>query len=174
MTAACLHGRKEVVQYVLEEGADIGAPNSKTFPPLLCAVKSGKWEIADTLLLAGADIEQTDKYGRTPLMIAASEGHLGVLEMLVGVAVGSWGYGSVVVPFVISLGHNRYILYAEYFVDVTDRWVSESNLMLTDLFLDFVACRIVQVLCVCVCERECVCACMRACVCVCACVQNSR
>ncbi|XP_076455894.1 uncharacterized protein LOC143290385 isoform X2 [Babylonia areolata] len=82
MTAACLHGRKEVVQYVLEEGADMGAANSKSFPPLLCAVKSGKWEIADTLLLAGADMEQTDKYGRTPLMIAASEGHLGVLEML--------------------------------------------------------------------------------------------
>ena len=87
MTAACLHGRKEVVQYVLEEGADIAATNSKSFPPLLCAVKSGKWEIADTLLLAGADIEQTDKYGRSPLMIAASEGHLGVLEMLVG-----WGF----------------------------------------------------------------------------------
>jgi ankyrin repeat protein len=83
MTAACLHGRQEVVQYLLEEGADIGAPNSKSFPPLLCAVKSGKWDIADTLLLAGADIEQTDKYGRTPLMMAASEGHLGVLEMLV-------------------------------------------------------------------------------------------
>ena len=86
MTAACLHGRKEVVQYVLEEGADIGATNSKSFSPLLCAVKAGKWEIADTLLLAGADIEQTDKYGRTPLMIAASEGHLTVLDMLVSKA----------------------------------------------------------------------------------------
>ncbi|XP_041372290.1 protein TANC1-like isoform X2 [Gigantopelta aegis] len=82
LTAACLHGRKDVVQYLLDEEVEVHVSNSRSFTPLLCAVKSGRWEVADMLLNTGAAIEQTDKYGRTPLMIAASEGHIGVLEML--------------------------------------------------------------------------------------------
>ncbi|XP_055957363.1 protein TANC1 isoform X2 [Patella vulgata] len=82
LTAACRHGKREIVEYLIDEGANMHAPNSKSFSPLLCAVKAGRWEVADMLLQFGASIEQTDKYGRTPLMIAASEGHIAVLEML--------------------------------------------------------------------------------------------
>ncbi|XP_035828522.1 uncharacterized protein LOC101850208 [Aplysia californica] len=82
LTAACLHGRKDAVHFLLESGADVTLANSKSFTPLLCAVKSGRWEIADTLLATGAELETPDKYGRTPLMIAAGEGHIGVLNLL--------------------------------------------------------------------------------------------
>ena len=82
MTAACLHGRKEAVHFLLEQGADVTLTNNKSFTPLLCAVKTGRWEIADTLIANGAEVEVSDKYGRTPLMIASGEGHAGVVTLL--------------------------------------------------------------------------------------------
>ncbi|CAL1529136.1 unnamed protein product [Lymnaea stagnalis] len=82
LTAACLHGRKEAVHFLLESCADVTIPNSKSFTPLLCAAKSGRWEICDMLLATGAEGATPDKYGRTPLMIAASEGHTRVVSLL--------------------------------------------------------------------------------------------
>ncbi|KAK3106124.1 hypothetical protein FSP39_013189 [Pinctada imbricata] len=82
MTAACSHGQKDTVSYLIDQGSSMHQANAKSFTPLLCAVDSGRWEIADMLLGMGAPLEQTDKYGRTSLMIASYKGHIGVLEML--------------------------------------------------------------------------------------------
>ncbi|XP_061182940.1 protein TANC2-like isoform X2 [Saccostrea echinata] len=82
LTAACGHGHKDVVLFLIDQGASLHQPNNKSLTPLLCAVDAGHWDVADLLLGMGSSLEQTDKHGRTPLMIAAYKGHIGVLEML--------------------------------------------------------------------------------------------
>ncbi len=64
--------------------ASLSAANSKSWTPLLCAVKAGQWEIVEYLLAKNAQIiSQADKHGRDGLILAASEGHLAILDILI-------------------------------------------------------------------------------------------
>jgi ankyrin repeat protein len=50
--------------------------------PLLLAVKNGMWSCVEYLLDHHASIEHCDTQKRTCLIIAASEGHLAVIDSL--------------------------------------------------------------------------------------------
>ena len=52
--------------------------------------------LSKVLLKEGAGLEQTDRLGRTPLIVAAAEGHTGVLELLL--QVGRLGRNIILTP----------------------------------------------------------------------------
>lgn len=70
---------------LIERGrASLNIANSKSWTPLLCAVKSGCWETVEYLLSVEPSIvNQSDKHGRSALILAASEGHLAIMDILV-------------------------------------------------------------------------------------------
>lgn len=76
MTVACSNGHKAVCELLIEGyDASVTAANAKSWTPLLCAVKSGQWEIVEYLLSRNSEIiNQADKHGRDSLILAASEG----------------------------------------------------------------------------------------------------
>ena len=83
-------GRLDIVEVLLDEGADINigkVDGSKTETPLFWAVKKGRLDIVEFLLEKGADInkgEVTPKGKVTPLCLAVKNGHLDIVKFLLG------------------------------------------------------------------------------------------
>ena len=79
--SAAFGGQKEVVELLIEKGADVNAKNDVGWTPLHNAAFSrytrkrrftvkGYKEIAELLISAGADVNAKDKNGKTPLDVA--------------------------------------------------------------------------------------------------------
>ncbi|RMZ96169.1 TANC1 isoform X2 [Brachionus plicatilis] len=85
LSAACLNGHKVICEFLVNEaGASVNVCNGRSWSALLCAVKSGCWEIVEFLLAKRGDIiDLADKNGRTPIILAASEGHLAIIDILI-------------------------------------------------------------------------------------------
>jgi ankyrin repeat protein len=80
LTAAIKRGSLETCQVLVTEG---NADLSLVALPLHLAVELGHWSIVDLLLKTGkCDVSAKDRKGRPALVVAAKEGHVAILELL--------------------------------------------------------------------------------------------
>ncbi|PKY01209.1 ankyrin [Aspergillus campestris IBT 28561] len=69
---ATAYGHEELVNMLLEQGANRNSMNRFGFTPLFYAAVGGRVGILKSLIMAGADVNIADKNGRTPLFHAAA------------------------------------------------------------------------------------------------------
>jgi len=77
-----LRGNKEIVQLLLDRGANIEAKNNDGYTPLSQAANQSDTEIVRLLLDRGADIGAKDNHNNTPLHISARRGYTETVWLL--------------------------------------------------------------------------------------------
>lgn len=76
-------GDAATVRALLDEGADVNAPNEQGMTPLFMAARSGDTEIVRLLLEASADVNATfNEQHLVPLSAAVAEGYAEVVRLL--------------------------------------------------------------------------------------------
>ena len=76
--------RADVVDVLIDAGADIEIKDDMGRSPLHWACRSGALDVVKLLVKAGAGVRATDNDGNTCLMCASSEGHTETVRYLVG------------------------------------------------------------------------------------------
>jgi ankyrin repeat protein/nucleoside phosphorylase len=84
LALACSEEKKELVEMLIERGADINEPRRRWNNPLIYLCDSGRSsvEMIALILGKGADVNVQDMWGWTQLMNACRSGRLEVVEML--------------------------------------------------------------------------------------------
>ena len=79
---ACMYGHQKMVEYLIENNADIHSKDSDGYQPLHYAAQRGHRFIVEALLYKGAKPNAMGEYNRTPLHMAAYNGQLDVVAVL--------------------------------------------------------------------------------------------
>ncbi len=79
---AAEHGHRQIVELLLQEGADINAKSGFKRTPLHFAASSGHDEIVRLFIEKGAELNENDSFILTPIFQAAYNGHQNIVEML--------------------------------------------------------------------------------------------
>ena len=77
------NGHIEVVQVLLDDGANIEATNDFEYTSLTLASENGHSDVVQLLLNTGANIEAMDDNERTSLILASESGHIEVVHVLI-------------------------------------------------------------------------------------------
>jgi len=76
------HGLTNIVQWIIDAGANVNAKNNIGGTPLMIASQYGHEVCVKLLLDVGADVNAKNKDGWTALMFASRYGHKDVVELL--------------------------------------------------------------------------------------------
>ena len=79
---AAKYGHIDVVQILLDVGADCNKSDELGYTPLHYAAKYGHINVVQILLDGGADFNKSDELGYTPLQMAEYKGNQDVVKML--------------------------------------------------------------------------------------------
>mmetsp|Transcript_3755 Transcript_3755/g.5921 ORF Transcript_3755/g.5921 Transcript_3755/m.5921 type:complete len:565 (+) Transcript_3755:81-1775(+) len=71
--AAAMHGHVQVVEYLIDQGADLSLQNDLGHTPLFAAAMQGHVRCVEKLITAGADIRRLSVDGKNALMVAGNE-----------------------------------------------------------------------------------------------------
>jgi ankyrin repeat protein len=77
-----IRGDRELVQLLLDAGAQVDAREEEGDTPLMYAAAKGNVEVVKQLLAAGANPKAKDRYGTSALVSAAEKGHRDVCDIL--------------------------------------------------------------------------------------------
>ncbi|XP_075973370.1 ankyrin repeat domain-containing protein 27-like [Anticarsia gemmatalis] len=80
---ACIHGKANVVECLIEMGAEVNATDLNECTPLHYASSRGHQNALLLLLHSGADINQANIDKNTPLHMAVNNGHLNCVKALI-------------------------------------------------------------------------------------------
>lgn len=127
LIAAAKENQAEIARLLIDRGAKVNFVNEKGWTALMEAADEGAYETAQVLMQAGAQIElHGEQFHATPLGIAASEGHLDILKMLLDAGANANGPAGSQPPLheAAEEGHLevvRYLLDAGTAVDQRDQ-----------------------------------------------------
>lgn len=76
-------GNIELVQFMLDKGADVNGMTKEGWTPLMEAADEGHMDILNLLLTKGAKVNAATKEGYTALMVAVDEGHSEIAQALI-------------------------------------------------------------------------------------------
>jgi ankyrin repeat protein len=82
LMAAALDGRNELIQPLLDAGADVNESGRMDVTPLMQAARRGDVLGVRLLLAAGANVDARTKHGETALLLALGGGHGPVVNLL--------------------------------------------------------------------------------------------
>ncbi len=80
---AAENGHLEVVQILIDAGANKEAANDHGATPMFVAAENGHVEVVQTLIDAGANKEAAINHGVTPMFVAAQNGEVDVVQILI-------------------------------------------------------------------------------------------
>ncbi|TRX89494.1 hypothetical protein FHL15_009663 [Xylaria flabelliformis] len=77
------NGHHEIVQLLIEKGADVESEDSYGYTPLHIAAENGHQEIVQLLIEKGANVESANRSRQTPLLKAVQSRHQEIMKLLI-------------------------------------------------------------------------------------------